>query len=385
MLNVVIRGRRSERNRVCSLTGLILSICAGAVAWLTCLTLPHVVIAETGANRLPQQAAPGSIGQALNTRGAINQETSSSFQTGRPSLLRKSLGKTMAPASGDDAAYIAFDQGQYLTAKRIAEERARQKDPQAHTLLGRLYAEGLGVPRDELAAANWYRKGAELGDTEAMFALGVILAAGKAVKKNPEGAAQMFEQAARKGHPFAHYNLAQLFLSGNGKPENPFRAAQHLEYAAKKGIPQAQYDLATLYQRGHGVEPNAYNAAYWLRQAAEKGMPAAQLDYAVALLRGQGLNQDKPKIIEYLNEAAEKGVAGAQNRLAHIYNVGIQGTSRNPLLAAKWRLIAKQNGIKDEKLDAQIAKYPKQVLRDAEIAAQEQQARTAVGLRNTRQ
>src|SRR5262245_25270062 len=48
------------------------------------------------------------------------------------------ISQSMVPPSGDDAAYIAFDQGQYLTAKKLAEEAAKRGEPQAHTLLGGL-------------------------------------------------------------------------------------------------------------------------------------------------------------------------------------------------------------------------------------------------------
>lgn len=295
-------------------------------------------------------------------------------------LKRASLGKTMVVPSGDDAAYIAFDQGQYLTALRLAEAKAKQDDPQAHTLIGRLYSEGLGVPQNELTAAKWYRRGAELGDIEAMFAFGVMLASGKSIKKDPAGAAQMFERAAMKGHAYAHYNLGLLFLSGKGKPENPYRAAQHLGYAARKGIAEAQYDLAALYQRGHGVEPDAYKAAQLLHRAANKGLTAAQYEYAVMLLRGHGLNADRPKALDYLKAAADKGLGGAQNRLAHIYAIGIVGTAKNPVEAAKWRMIARDNGIKDKALDAKIAKYPKNVLASATAAAQRFGDRALVGI-----
>ena len=57
------------------------------------------------------------------------------------------------PETGDNAAYIAFDQGQFLTALRIAEKAAKRSDPQAHTLIGRIYAEGAGVSRNEALAA----------------------------------------------------------------------------------------------------------------------------------------------------------------------------------------------------------------------------------------
>ena len=66
-------------------------------------------------------------------------------------------------------------------------------------------------------------------------------------------------------------------------------------------------------------------------------------DYAVLLLKGFGLTKDEPKAIVYLKAAAEKGVSGAQNRLAWVNLEGI-GTDKNPVEAAKWRLIAKRGG-----------------------------------------
>ena len=50
------------------------------------------------------------------------------------------------PPHGDDAAYEAFDQGKYLTALELGLKAAANGDPQAHTLVGRIYEEG-SAPR----------------------------------------------------------------------------------------------------------------------------------------------------------------------------------------------------------------------------------------------
>lgn len=287
----------------------------------------------------------------------------------------------MAPVGGDDAAYMAFDQGQYLTALRLATEAAKKNDPQAHTLIARIYAEGLGVPRNDAVAAQWYARGSELGDMEATFALGLMLAQGRGVAKNADAAAQLFETAARKGHALANYNLGLLFLSGSGKPENPYRAAQHIAYAAEKGIAPAQYDLAGLFQKGVGVQPDAYEAARWMRRAADQGMPEAQYEYGVMLLRGQGINADLPRTVELLSKAADRGIAGAQNRLAYIYAEGV-GVMRNMREAAKWRLIAQSNGITEDPIDAVIAKMSRADRAAAEQMAQDWRDRGMLGLPN---
>ncbi|HEY6995463.1 MAG TPA: SEL1-like repeat protein, partial [Xanthobacteraceae bacterium] len=76
-----------------------------------------------------------------------------------------------APRRDLDLAYGAFQRGHYLTALSIATRRVdEQKDVKAMTLLGELYANGLGVERDDKRAAEWYRLAAERGDREAMFA-----------------------------------------------------------------------------------------------------------------------------------------------------------------------------------------------------------------------
>jgi hypothetical protein len=44
--------------------------------------------------------------------------------------------------------------------------------------------------------------------------------------------------------------------------------------------------------------------------------------------------------------------------MAYIYREGIE-TTKDPVEAAKWRLIAKKNGFEDKTLDDMVAKLPK--------------------------
>ena len=276
---------------------------------------------------------------------------------------------TIAKASaGSDPAYEAFDLGRYTTALELAKAAAERSEPQAPTLIGRLYQEGLGVGRDDVQAAQWYRRGVELGDTNAMFAFGVMLADGGAIKKDRAGAAKMFDAAAQKGHVVANYNLALLFLTGDGKPQNPQRAAAHLAYAAEAGLAAAQYDLATLYATGTGVEANAEQAAKWFKRAADAGMAEAELDYGVILFQGKGVPPDQKRGAEMFQRAADKGNVVAQNRLARCYGFGA-GVTADALAAAKWHFIAKAGGEQDEVLEKLAAKLSKADRAKAEQAA----------------
>ena len=116
-----------------------------------------------------------------------------------------------------------------------------------------------------------------------------------------------------------------------------------------------------------------------MRRAAEQGMPDAEYDYAVMLLKGFGLNADVPKTVDYLKSAANKGVAGAQNRLAHVILEGVL-VLPNGAEAAKWRLLAKDNGLADAALDEYLAKMSKTERATAEAAAQTWREKAALDM-----
>ena len=54
-----------------------------------------------------------------------------------------------------------------------------KNDPKSMALLAELYANGLGVPKDDAKAVEWYKRAADRGDREAMFQLGVFRFSGR--------------------------------------------------------------------------------------------------------------------------------------------------------------------------------------------------------------
>ena len=98
------------------------------------------------------------------------------------SQRRQARGAACQPRRGEpDLAYGAFQRGHYITAFREATRRVEEKDdPKAMTLLGELYADGLGVPNDDKKAADWYKLAIDRGDREAMFALAMFRMTGRA-------------------------------------------------------------------------------------------------------------------------------------------------------------------------------------------------------------
>ena len=147
-----------------------------------------------------------------------------------------------------------YQRGHYVTAFKEATRRVEQKsDPKSMTLLGELYADGLGVPNDDKKAAEWYKLAAARGDREAMFALAMFKMTGRGGPADRAEAARLLAEAAKLGHVVAAYDLALLYLEGQVVPQDFTRAAELMRKAADAGSPEAQYALATFYKEGRGV------------------------------------------------------------------------------------------------------------------------------------
>ena len=251
-----------------------------------------------------------------------------------------------------DLAYGAFQRGYFFTAFALATKRVEEKDyVSAMTLLGELYATGLGVPQNEAKAAEWYKFAAQRGDRNAMFALAMFSLQGRAGPRDRDASAKWFAAAAKLGHPLAAYNLALLYMEGQLFPQDFGRAAELLRVAAKAGNPEAQYALGTLYKEGRGVPKDMSEAVRLWSLASVADNTDAQVEYAIALYNGDGVAKNEVAAAALFRRAALRGGSPiAQDRLARILATG-RGASANPVEATKWHLISKARGETNLELD----------------------------------
>jgi TPR repeat protein len=151
--------------------------------------------------------------------------------------------------------------------------------------LGRMYAEGDGVVRDDRRAFEYFRKFADSHADDhpaaprsrfvanAFVALGHYYLDGipnSAVEASPERARRMFYHAASYfGDPEAQYQLATLYVDGNGVGRDAKRAVPWLTLAANKGHYKSQALLGRILFRGeHGVRQPA-SGLMWLTVASD--------------------------------------------------------------------------------------------------------------------
>lgn len=78
-------------------------------------------------------------------------------------------------------------------------EDAEEGNADAQFNLGRMYANGLGVPQDDSLAIEWYRKAVKQGQPDALYNLGRMYENGRAVRQNFVKAYRLYFRASLHG------------------------------------------------------------------------------------------------------------------------------------------------------------------------------------------
>ena len=151
---------------------------------------------------------------------------------------------------------------------------------EAQFLLGTMYYEGKGLPQDDYAAMQWFRKAADLdhsGDLKNHFAIRAQFRLGtfylQEDKKDRQEAMQWFRKAAEHGHAEAQFKLGTLYAEGDKTNGN--RAMRWFRKAAVQGQIDAQVVLSLMYFRGQGVRQDLTQGQHWLNRAAAQGHKVA--------------------------------------------------------------------------------------------------------------
>jgi len=160
--------------------------------------------------------------------------------------------------------------------------------------LGRMYADGDGVPRDDYKAYQYFQEIVDRYDEDnaswreksvvasAYVAVGVFELkgiSGSRLRSDPEAAMRMFQYAATNfGDSNAQYNLARLYMDGaEGVAKDSRQAARWFNLAAEKGHVESEALLGHLLFVGDGVQPQRARGLMWLTLAREGASAKTQI------------------------------------------------------------------------------------------------------------
>jgi len=205
-------------------------------------------------------------------------------------------------SSGDRQS--AFDAFEYAASKGHAI---------AQWKLGKMYADGDGVPEDDYKAFQMFSEIADqhaddnpytpsarvVADAFVNLANYYKTGIAKAGMKPDVGrAVDLFTHAATYfGDADAQYNLAKIYLTGDGLESDPVRAVRWLSLAARKNHVDAQATLGEVLVFGDGVRPLPEKGYMWIVVARENATPENR-DWILALdhRASQSLTDDQKAV-----------------------------------------------------------------------------------------
>jgi hypothetical protein len=198
--------------------------------------------------------------------------------------------------------------------------------PIARWKLGEMYADGVGVARDDVKAYHYFNQLVEEYDEDApdqkirgaisnaFVAVGVYSLTGipnSDVHANPERARGLFQYAATTfGDPDAEYNLAHMYIVGaGGLSKDNITAARWLMLAAGKGHRPSQALLGhMLFTGAEGVSMQRGRGLMWL-QIAKNGAEGPKDEWVRQIYERDfaAANEDDRKVAAAMLDQRAKG------------------------------------------------------------------------------
>src|SRR5208283_1546947 len=213
-----------------------------------CFILLFIIPLGLSASRQPQSNSPVSVAELASR--------ADSGDVSAQQRLARFLLRSDPDARGYDSALAWL------------QSFARQNNPRARVLLGWLYENGRGLPRDYAKAAENYQAAALQNLSAAQDNLGKLYELGLGVPKNERRAFELYLAAAQQA-------LAILDSKGVGVPVDRTESARWELLAAQQGLPKAETGLALFYETGSGVPLDYVSAFRWYSRAVSDGEESA--------------------------------------------------------------------------------------------------------------
>jgi TPR repeat protein len=207
---------------------------------------------------------------------------------------------------------------------------AEKNDPGALAGMGRIYAEGAGVPQSYEKSFEFYKRSAELGYIGATHEVGKAYRDGRGVRRDYEQGAYWIEKAADWGFVWAQLNMAKNYLKGLGVRQDDGRAVAWFQKAIDQDNGWGMIMLGRLYLEGRGVPQSVNQAMALFQQASDEGLEHGDIELAKLYLDGKYVEKDPARAVELLKLALSKYESNnAKVELAKLMLEGT-GTPKDP-------------------------------------------------------
>jgi uncharacterized protein len=255
-------------------------------------------------------------------------------QPGDSVLVSEALrqGQTVADTA------VVDQEGLRFSPEKIAKlgKQAEAGSPEALTLLGRIFQEGAGVPRDRVRAAACYVRAIRLDSPRSPYLLWKML----------HDDDEFFAELKRKvddGDPAAAFAWSGIVDFGFDNQLTQSQALGLLVSSAERKYTEAIVQLGICYYSGHWVRQDRERAMNLFFEAARLGSPEAKVRLNAIGIESSVNGANVSALVDSLRSASADGSLLAQSVLGYCYQTG-RGVTRDVARAVDWYRQAWQRG-----------------------------------------
>jgi TPR repeat protein len=249
-------------------------------------------------------------------------------------LVGSLLVHAAGPATIDDA-----------TLQKL-RKRAKDHDRDVQLFLAEAFTFALGVKVDLVQARYWAAEAASAQAPRGMVLQAQLMNQGLGGPKDlvaagrlARNAAPLIKAQAEAGDAMSQALWAWLLSEGIGIDRDDAMAFSWAAKSAKSGSAVGQNLLGNFYAGGQGVEKDQAEALLWYRAAADQNIPQAQHNIGRILAFAPKF-KDPEEALKWWTRSAEQNHPGAQTALGIALQEGI-GTAQDLVSAAAWFAVAK--------------------------------------------
>ena len=167
-----------------------------------------------------------------------------------------------------------------LTSTEISrmQKEAESGNMHAQAMLGIIYHDGRGVPKDLIKAFYWIEKGANQGSLGAQILLACMYRDGEGTSVDNKKAFYWVKKAAEQGEVESQLAVGRAYFEGTeGTIQNYGLAYYWLHRASMQGNSAAQSIIGLMCRDGIGTPRDYIQAYMWFNLSASEGGPGDEV------------------------------------------------------------------------------------------------------------
>jgi uncharacterized protein len=202
---------------------------------------------------------------------------------------------------------VAQDHGSrpaVAAVQRLETTMRPEEIDRAYSVIAKRYTTGNELKQDYAAAATWYQRAAERGDSAAAVELADMYAQGRGEAQDYSATQHWCRYAAERQNRMGMYCMGWIYQEGKVGPKDPATAVGWFEKAAALGDAPSCFKLGKMYWTGDGVKADKVTAYKWVLLASTV-LPEAKQEAEIyrAAMDEKEVEKAQRKVRDYMKTA----------------------------------------------------------------------------------